>query len=171
MRDTSIFDFKDPFLLDKQLTDEERLIRDSAHDYAQGSLQPRIAAAYLNETSDPKMFAELGEMGLGVVVEAPLRGLKVLELARILADPWIGQTFADLGADVVKVEAPLDNNRCESAIRPFVVGRNYPRSIIMEDRHRQRWFGRIEGRCRGPVNPEPIGTDPNVVEISGSLPT
>src|SRR5882762_2249020 len=64
MRDTSIFDFKDPFLLDKQLTDEERLIRDSAHDYAQGSLQPRIAAAYLNETSDPKMFAELGEMGL-----------------------------------------------------------------------------------------------------------
>ena len=137
MRDTSIFDFKDPFLLDKQLTDEERLIRDSAHDYAQGSLQPRIAAAYLNETSDPKMFAELGEMGLGVVVEAPLRGLKVLELARILADPWIGQTFADLGADVVKVEAPLDNNRCESAIRPFVVGRNYPRSVIMEGRDRR----------------------------------
>ncbi len=37
---------------------------------------------------------------------APLRGLKVVELARILAGPWIGQTLADLGAEVIKVEAP-----------------------------------------------------------------
>lgn len=38
--------------------------------------------------------------------EAPLKGLKVIELARILAGPWIGQTLADLGADVTKIEAP-----------------------------------------------------------------
>ena len=37
---------------------------------------------------------------------APLAGLKVIELARILAGPWAGQTLADLGADVIKVEAP-----------------------------------------------------------------
>lgn len=37
---------------------------------------------------------------------APLKGLKVVELARILAGPWIGQTLADLGAEVIKVEAP-----------------------------------------------------------------
>jgi crotonobetainyl-CoA:carnitine CoA-transferase CaiB-like acyl-CoA transferase len=37
---------------------------------------------------------------------APLAGLKVVELARILAGPWAGQTLADLGADVIKVEAP-----------------------------------------------------------------
>lgn len=41
-----------------------------------------------------------------MVNDAPLKGIKVVELARILAGPWIGQTLADLGAEVIKVEAP-----------------------------------------------------------------
>lgn len=40
------------------------------------------------------------------MAEAPLKGLRVVELARILAGPWIGQTLADLGAEVIKIEAP-----------------------------------------------------------------
>ena len=36
----------------------------------------------------------------------PLEGLKVIEISRVLAGPWIGQTLADLGAEVIKVESP-----------------------------------------------------------------
>ena len=50
---------------------------------------------------------------------APLAGLKVVELARILAGPWIGQTLADLGADVIKIESP-DGDDTRSWGPPFV---------------------------------------------------
>jgi crotonobetainyl-CoA:carnitine CoA-transferase CaiB-like acyl-CoA transferase len=43
-------------------------------------------------------------------VNAPLEGLRVVELARILAGPWMGQTLADLGADVIKVESPAGDD-------------------------------------------------------------
>lgn len=52
---------------------------------------------------------------------APLTGLRVVELARILAGPWIGQTLADLGADVVKVESP-DGDDTRRWGPPFVKG-------------------------------------------------
>ncbi|WP_043613413.1 CaiB/BaiF CoA-transferase family protein [Ensifer sp. ZNC0028] len=54
-------------------------------------------------------------------MEAPLKGIRVLELARILAGPWIGQTLADLGADVIKVESP-DGDDTRTWGPPFVAG-------------------------------------------------
>jgi glutaryl-CoA dehydrogenase len=58
------FDWADPLLLDDQLTEEERMIRDTANGYAQARLAPRIADAYLRERTDPGIFAEMGEAGL-----------------------------------------------------------------------------------------------------------
>ena len=58
------FNWEDPLLLDTQLTEEERMIRDAAAEYAQGRLMPRILDAYRNETTDPSIFREMGELGL-----------------------------------------------------------------------------------------------------------
>ncbi len=52
-------------------------------------------------------------------VNAPLQAVRVLELARILAGPWAGQTLADLGADVIKVESP-DGDDTRKWGPPFV---------------------------------------------------
>lgn len=58
------FDWQDPFLLDGQLSEEERLIRDSARTFAQETLLPRVTNDYLKEVTDPGIFRQYGEMGL-----------------------------------------------------------------------------------------------------------
>lgn len=58
------FAWADPFLLDQQLTDEERMIRDSARSYAQEKLQPRVMKAFRDEFTDPAIFSEMGSVGL-----------------------------------------------------------------------------------------------------------
>ena len=58
------FKWDDPFLLGEQLSDDERLIRDAAHDYAQGRLQPRVLKAYAEEETDRAIFTEMGGLGL-----------------------------------------------------------------------------------------------------------
>ena len=58
------FVWDDPLLLENQLTDEERMLRDGANAFAQDRLQSRVISAYANETVDPSIFTEMGEMGL-----------------------------------------------------------------------------------------------------------
>jgi glutaryl-CoA dehydrogenase len=56
--------WEDPFLLDEQLTDEERMVRDAARDYAQGSLAPRVLMANRTESFDRAIMTEMGGLGL-----------------------------------------------------------------------------------------------------------
>ena len=56
--------WQDPFELDAQLSEEQRMVRDSAQQYAQSALAPRVKEAYRQESTDPNIFREMGEMGL-----------------------------------------------------------------------------------------------------------
>ena len=62
--DAAQFDWKDPFLMESQLSEEERLVRDTARQYAQEKLLPRVKDAYRNEQTDPEIFREMGALGL-----------------------------------------------------------------------------------------------------------
>jgi glutaryl-CoA dehydrogenase len=63
------FHWEDPFLLDQQLTEEERMVCDAAAVYAQEKLTPRVLEAFRNERTDPSIFREMGELGmLGVTI-------------------------------------------------------------------------------------------------------
>ena len=74
--DLGAFDWSDPFRLSDQLTEDERMIQDSARAYAQEKLQPRVIDAFANETTDPTIFREMGEMGLlGVTLPEEYGGL------------------------------------------------------------------------------------------------
>src|SRR5688572_32756240 len=70
------FVWDDPFLIEEQLSEDERMIRDGARSFAQDRLAPRIEAAYLSETSDPAIFREMGEAGLlGITIPEEYGGL------------------------------------------------------------------------------------------------
>jgi glutaryl-CoA dehydrogenase len=58
------FDWEDPFALDDQLDDHERIVRDTAENYAQQKLQPRVTEAYLEENFDREILREMGSLGL-----------------------------------------------------------------------------------------------------------
>jgi glutaryl-CoA dehydrogenase len=63
------FDWTDPLLLNDELSDEERMIRDTANEYCQSKLLPRVIEAYREEKTDRSIFNEMGELGLlGVTI-------------------------------------------------------------------------------------------------------
>ncbi len=74
--DLSKFDWADPFRLEDQLSEDERMLRDAAYAFAQDKLQPRVIDAYRNETVAPELFAEMGEAGLlGTTIPEEYGGL------------------------------------------------------------------------------------------------
>jgi glutaryl-CoA dehydrogenase len=74
--DLGRFDWDDPFRLEDQLSEEERMLRDGAAAFAREKLQPRVIEAYANETTDPAVFPEMGEMGLlGATIPEEYGGL------------------------------------------------------------------------------------------------
>ena len=68
------FDWQDPFDLDQQLTDEERLVRDTAEGYAQEKLLPRVTSAYMDERFDREIMTEMGALGMLGATIAPEYG-------------------------------------------------------------------------------------------------
>jgi glutaryl-CoA dehydrogenase len=76
------FDWTDPLLLDEELTDEERLIRDSAREYAQDKLMPRVLMANREEHFDRAIMSEMGELGLlGATLPQKYGGSEVSHVA------------------------------------------------------------------------------------------
>ncbi len=74
--DLGRFDWQDPFRMDLELTEEERMLRDAARAYAQEKLQPRAIEAFETEHTDPEIFREMGGMGLlGVTIPEEYGGL------------------------------------------------------------------------------------------------
>jgi glutaryl-CoA dehydrogenase len=64
------FKWEDPFLMDADLSEDERMIRDAAREFCEGKLMPRIQKAFREETTDRGIFNEMGEMGfLGSTIE------------------------------------------------------------------------------------------------------
>ena len=64
MAEAAQFHWEDPLLLDQQLTEDERMVRDAAAAYAQDKLQPRVLEAFRHEKTDIEIFREMGELGL-----------------------------------------------------------------------------------------------------------
>ena len=77
----NVFSWEDAFLLETQLTGDERMIRDTARAYAQEKLQPRIIEAYATEKTDRAIFSEMGELGLlGVTIPDEFGGMPAMSL-------------------------------------------------------------------------------------------
>src|SRR6195952_1133668 len=103
------FQWDDPFMLDEQLTEDERMIRDTARAYAQDKLMPRIAKAYLEEKTDREIFNEMGELGLiGITLPEEYGCANADEnqrkkyLPKLATGEWVGcfgLTEPDAGSD------------------------------------------------------------------------
>ncbi|WP_429811479.1 acyl-CoA dehydrogenase [Ensifer sp. B1-9] len=142
------FQWDDPFLLEDQLTEDERMIRDTARAYAQDRLQPRIIDAYREEATDPEIFREMGELGLlGVTVSDTYGG--------------VGASYVAYGLVAREVERVDSGYRSMMSVQSSLV--IYPIYAYGSEEQKQKYLPKlISGEwigCFGLTEPD-AGSDP-----------
>jgi glutaryl-CoA dehydrogenase len=142
------FDWSDPFLITSQLTEDEGMVADAAAAYAADKLQPRVTDMYLNETTAPEIFAEMGEMGLlGVTIPEAYGG--------------IGSSYVAYGLVAREVERVDSGYRSMMSVQSSLV--MYPIHAYGSEEQRQKYLpglaaGTLIG-CFGLTEPD-AGSDP-----------
>ncbi|GGE92689.1 acyl-CoA dehydrogenase [Sphingomonas prati] len=142
------FDWADPFLLDDQLSDEERAVRDTAAAYAQEKLAPRIVAAFRDEHTDPAIFREMGALGLlGPTVPEQYGG--------------VGASYVAYGLVAREVERIDSGYRSMMSVQSSLV--MYPIHAFGSEEQRMRYLPKLATGeyigCFGLTEPE-AGSDP-----------
>ena len=143
------FDWADPFDLDSQLSDEERLVRDTAEGYAQDNLQPRVTKAYLDEDFDREIFREMGALGLiGATVPEQYGGA--------------GLGYVSYGLIGRAVERVDSGYRSAMSVQSSLV--MYPIFAYGSEEQRRKFLPRLASGdlvgCFGLTEPD-AGSDPN----------
>ncbi|EKX58369.1 Glutaryl-CoA dehydrogenase [Rhodobacter sp. AKP1] len=146
--DLGRFDWEDPFRMELQLSEEERMLRDGARAYAQERLMPRVTAAYREEQTDPAIFREMGEMGLlGATVPEEYGGL--------------GASYVSYGLIAREIERVDSGYRSMMSVQSSLV--MYPIYAYGSEDQRRRYLpGLAKGEligCFGLTEPD-AGSDP-----------
>ena len=146
--DMGSFDWADAFRLNEQLTEDERMIQESARAYAQEKLQPRVIDAFANETTDPSIFREMGDMGLlGVTVPEQYGGL--------------GGSYVSYGLVAREVERVDSGYRSMMSVQSSLV--MYPIYAYGSEEQRMKYLPKLSSGefigCFGLTEPD-AGSDP-----------
>ena len=147
--DLNRFSYQDPFLLDAQLSEEERMLRDAAKAYAQDKLQPRVIDAFRDEHTDAGIFREMGEMGLlGVTIPEEYGGL--------------GASYVSYGLVAREVERVDSGYRSMMSVQSSLV--MYPIYAYGSEEQRKKYLPKLASGewigCFGLTEPD-AGSDPS----------
>src|SRR5918911_3748741 len=142
------FRWDDPLLLDDQLTDDERMIRDAARQYAQGRLMPRVIEAYREEKTDRSIFNEMGDLGLlGVTIPEEYGGA--------------GASYVAYGLVAREVERVDSGYRSMMSVQSSLV--MYPIYAYGDESQRKKYLPKLASGewvgCFGLTEPD-AGSDP-----------
>lgn len=146
--DKNAFVWEDPFLIEDQLSEDERMVRDGAAAFAAGRLAPRIEDAYLNETFDTAIFREMGEAGLlGINIPEEFGGL--------------GANYVTYGLVAREVERVDSGYRSMMSVQSSLV--MYPIYAYGSDEQRRKYLPKLASGewigCFGLTEPD-AGSDP-----------